>query len=281
MKVNNAVIRAGTYLIAGSLVIALAGPVLASGASPTPAAPAATPAPGRAKRPGRKPAVTFGQGKSACEAAVQTRLTSIGTTQDKVQSNHALTASDKATLLAQLSADSTGLRALGVKIAGDTDPAQLKADCRSIVTDYYWFAMERPKVRLVIAADTAGVIAQKFNDVSPRLQGGIDRAKAAGKNVTQAQTDEAALNAEIRAGLAAASPVPSMVLPLTAKDYISASEKATLLSARDDIKAAQDHFLRARADVRRVIADLKALRTPRKAAGSAHRNPATPPSPAS
>lgn len=270
MKHNHAalstMIVSGT--VTGALLAGLAGPVFAA-QSP---APGQSPAPARSALP-----ANVDKRRAACEAAVQKRLTSITATQDKVQSAKGLTDSDRAALLSQIGDDNNGLKALGTKIAGD-DPTQLKADCASIVNDYRWFALELPKAHLVIAADTATGLAQKLNDASTRIQRAIDRAKAAGKDVGQAQADQAALNGDIKAGLASAAGVPGAVLPLKPQDYVSGNEKDALQKAHDALVDARNHFKAARADAKKAIADLKAL-LPHKGAAPPAATPAASPTP--
>lgn len=245
MNVTTAVTRLSAAVVAAGLALAFAGPAFAAG-TPTPTGTPATSTGGR-----------ISQLRQKCETAITNRLTSIATTTGVVQANAHLTAGDRSSLLTQIGNEKTGLSALGDKIAGDTDLATLRADCRDIVSEYHWYVIGLPKVHLTIAADDSLAIVQTLNDLATRLQSDIDRAQQRGRNVTQAQADENALTAAIASGLGAASPVPAMVLPLAFDNWTAA--QPVLESARTDIANARDDFENARTDAKKVIADLRAL----------------------
>ena len=172
-----------------------------------------------------------------------------------------LTAADKATLLGEITAENEGLAALRVKIVADTDRATLVADCKSIVGNYRVYMLMIPKAHLMIASDAAAVIGQKLTDLATRLQADIDKAKAAGRDTTDAQRDLNNLKAAISAGTGAAAPVDGLVnfaLPLNPSDY--ESDEQNVKTARTDMGTAHTNFVQARSDAKQVIADLKALK---------------------
>ncbi|HEU5001580.1 MAG TPA: hypothetical protein VFW71_02225 [Actinomycetota bacterium] len=243
--------RFGVMAVAGGLLIGFAGPAFASGATGTSSTPTtSTVVPGTA-------GTTLNTLKQRCETAVNNRLASITTATAVVKDNQYLTGSDRSKLQGQIAAEQTGLSALGEKIAGDSDLATLRADCKSIVAQFHWYIIQEPKIHLTIAADTAAHAVARLQDLSSRLQADIDRAKAKGKDVTQAQADEGALNAAITAGLNAAAPVPAMVLPLADNNWAAA--QPVLTQARTDMGQARSDFVTARTGAQKVRADLKAL----------------------
>jgi adenylate kinase len=246
MKTTHALKRIGALVVAGGLMVAFAGPALADSPTST-----TTPAPTASTTS------HIDQLKAKCETAIQNRLTSITEATTDVNGAAHLTAGDKATLLEQIGDEQTGLSALGVKIAGDTDLATLRTDCKNIVAEYHWYIIGLPKVHLTIAADASVALVQTLDDLSTRLQADINRAQQRGKDVTQAQADENALNAAISSALGAASPVPAMVLPLAFNNWTAA--QPVLQSARTDLGNARTDFTNARSDAKKVIADLKAL----------------------
>jgi hypothetical protein len=245
MNTSHVVKRIGALVVAGGLMVAFAGPALAD--STTTTTPTST-----ATSTSRIDTL-----KAKCETAVQKRLTSITTTTGAVNNAKHLTAGDKTTLLTQIGEEQTGLSALGVKIAGETDLATLKTDCANIVAEYHWYVIGIPKVHLTIAANDAVALVQTMDDLSTRLQADINRAQQHGKDVTQAQAGENALNAAVSSALGAASPVPAMVLPLAFGNWTAA--QPVLQSARANLGNARTDFSTARTDAQKVIADLKAL----------------------
>jgi len=247
---THAVHGMGALAVVAGMVLAFAGPALAEGPTST-----ATPALG-----GTPPAARIDHLRRECETALDRRVATLGALRTTVSGNGYLTASDKAALLDQIASENDGLGALRARIAGDTDLAALKADCKDIVGSFRVYLLMVPKIHLMVAAAATVQVAQKVTDLAGKLEAPIDRARAAGKDVTQAQQDLDAMKAAAAAGLAAASPVPGLVLALQPRDY--PGNRPALEQARQDVKAAHDRFAETRNDARKVIEDLKDLRTP-------------------
>ncbi|MET0419743.1 MAG: hypothetical protein ABW022_27315 [Actinoplanes sp.] len=79
--------------------------------------------------------------------------------------------------LTKLLADQTaGLTALRAKVQSETTRQAVRADARSMVTDYRVFMLTGPKVRLTAAIDTQLVAAEKLNadEVTGALSGKVD-----------------------------------------------------------------------------------------------------------
>ena len=253
MKTHSMATRIGALVVAGGLVLGFGSAALAAG-SPT---STVTPGAPRAVK-------TLDTLKQACEGAIDRRLTSLGELQGTVSNNTYLTAGHKATLLGEITAENEGLAALRVKIAGDTDRATLVADCKSIVEHYRVYLLMLPKAHLMIASDASVTIGQKLTDLATKLQAAIDKAKGAGKDVGDAQRDLNNLKAATSAGVGATAPVPTLLnfaLPLNPSDF--EADEQNVKSARTDMGTAHTNFVQARSDARQVIADLKALKTPK------------------
>ena len=255
MKRQSMVKRVGALAVAGGMVLSLAGTAFAAGAATS----TVTPGAGTSKA-GR----TLDTLKQACEGAIDRRLTSLGDLQGKVSSSTYLTTGDKATLLGEISAENDGLAALRVKIAADTDRPTLVADCKSIVEHYRVYLLMIPKAHLMIASDAASAIGQKLTDLATRLQADIDRAKSAGKDTADAQRDLDNMKAAIGAGTGASAPVDgtlNFTLPLNPSEY--AADQQNVKTARTDMGTTHTDFVQAGKDAKQVVADLKALKTPK------------------
>jgi len=255
MKRQSMVKRVGALAVAGGMVLSLAGTAFAAGTATS----TATPGAGTSKA-GR----TLDTLKQACEAAIDRRHTSLGDLQGKVSSSTYLTGGDKATLLGEIGAENDGLATLRVKIAADTDRATLVADCKSIVEHYRVYLLMIPKAHLMIASDAASAIGQKLTDLATKLQADIDRAKSAGKDTADAQRDLDNLKAAISAGTGAAGPVDGLLnftLPLNPSEY--PADQQNVKTARTDMGTAHTNFVQAGKDAKQVVADLKALKTPK------------------
>src|SRR5882724_11738468 len=168
---THAVKRMGALAVAAGMVLAFAGPALAEGPVST-ATPTATPAPRDTP-----PAARIDHLKQECETALDRRVAALGALRATVSGNGYLTASDKAALLDQIASESDGLGALRARIAGDTDLAALKADCKDIVGNFRVYLLMVPKVHLMVAAAMTVHLAQKVTDLAGKLQAPIDRAR--------------------------------------------------------------------------------------------------------
>ena len=255
MKRLSMVRRIGALVVAGGMVLSSASTAFAAGTATSTVTP----------RPGISRAGSTLDGlKQACETAIDRRLTSLGDLQGKVSGSTYLPAGGRATLLGEIRAEHDGLAALRIKIAADTDRPTLVVDCKSIVGQYRVYLLMIPKAHLMIASDAAAVIGQKLTDVATKLQTDIDRAKSAGKDTADAQQDLNNLKAAISAGTGASAPVDGILnftLPLSPSEY--AADQQNVKTAKTDMATAHTDFVQAGKDAKQVVADLKALKTPR------------------
>jgi len=255
MDKRSLVKRMSALAVAGGLVLGMSTAALAAGVSNT-----VTPT-----------AAGIDNLKHACDSAIERRLDALSSLQAKVSSNTYLTAAHKTTLLGEVSAEVSGLTALKTKIDADTSRATLVTDCRSIVDHYRVYLLMIPQAHLMIASDATVAIGEKLDDLATKLQADINKAKAAGKNTSDAQHDLDAMIAANAAGKATAAGVPALVsftLPLNPADF--AADHADVVSARQTMQKAHDDFVHARIDGRQVIADLKGLVTPKSVTGTVH-----------
>jgi hypothetical protein len=267
MKTQTMLKRIGALALAGSTVLSFSSTAFAAGTATS----TVTPGPGTSKtgKTGKTSNIVDAL-KPTCEVAIDRRLTSLGDLRSKVSSSTYLTAGNKATLLGEIGAENDGLAALRVKIAGDTDRATLVADCKSIVEHYRVYMLMIPQAHLMIASDAAAAIGQKLTDLAARLQADIEKAKGAGKDTASAQRDLNNLNAAIGAGTAGAAAVDGLVnlaLPLDPSAY--EADEQNVKTARTDIGTAHTNFVQARSDARQVVADLKAVKTPKPVTATA------------
>ena len=194
--------------------------------------------------------------KARAHEAIERRLETLARLATRVRENRHLTDEHRAALTDLIESQIRGLSALDAKIQADTDPETLKADVKSIVTDYRVYLLTVPKVHLVIGADTELAAAVKLDEVATRLQGKIDEAAAAGKDVTTAQDHLDEMKAKVGEVRAAAGGVPDSVLPLVPQDY--PDNKPVLEAAQASLKAGRVALHEARQLARQVVAALRA-----------------------
>jgi hypothetical protein len=238
--------------VATCALVGIGGIASAAAATPTVAStPTGTSsaAPGTASSDLRLAAI-----KARAAAAISRRHTSLVANIAGVSANTVINATDKATLLATLNNDLSGLTALGGKIAADTTVAQASADYQTIFTTYRVYALALPQVRYAAATDdiTGGVLP-RLTDADTKLAAllmGVDSDKDT-PAVQAAMTD---LGTQITAATSATNGLSASVLALTPAQYdanhaLLSGPRATLAGASKDVRA-------ARADVATVMAAL-------------------------
>ena len=193
-----------------------------------------------------------------CE--IDRRFDTITKLQSRVAGAAGLTAGDRDALGSQLTADTNGLTALRAAIDGETDVHVLKADLKKIATDFRIYLLQVPKVADVIAADNELAAVARLGTHAAKLQARIDTDKAAGKDVTEAQTDLNAMTAKVAQVSPLVTGIPAAVLPLTPAQYNAGTAKPILVSSRTSIQSGRGLLAGARADAQACVAALKALR---------------------
>jgi hypothetical protein len=183
--------------------------------------------------------------RARCLAAIDVRLPALAAAKTALAGNEHVTDDHDAALTADIDQTAARLRVLADEISADTDLATLRDHCRSIFEDNRVFALVLPRVRLVAGSDVAIDAGAKLREVAAKLADAIDRAEAAGQDVSQAKLDLDMMRAHIASGVAAAGTVPGAVLGLTPADWNADHEVLTparqsLRAARANLKVARD-----------------------------------------
>ena len=245
-------------LIAG---LALGGSLLLAGAGAT---LAASPAPGGNSGPsGNGPCATQAAAVKAgatvdnlhafADCEISRRFTTLDDLSSKISGAKALTSGDASALSAEVSSTKFGLTTLKATIDAETNIPALRADIVKIATDYRVYLLVVPQVNLVIGADTVVSLQSKAADINTALSAKIAEAKAAGKNTSAAEADLATANTDFAKAIAAASPLPAQLLPLTPAQYNAGSAGPVITAARPTMGGARD-------DVKAAVAAAKACR---------------------
>ena len=193
--------------------------------------------------------------RTKCLAAIDVRLPALTAAETDVAANPHLTADHKAAVTADIDGTTARLQTLHGEIKSDTDPATLRDHCRSIFEDNRVFALVLPRTRLVVGADTATAAGARLSDIAAKLADAIDKAQAAGRDVTRAKADLDAMKAQIASGVAAAGPIPGSVLGLTPADWNANHDVLTparqqLRVARSDLRVARDLAVKIRNELK-------------------------------
>jgi len=191
--------------------------------------------------------------KQVVTARIDGRLATLRALTTAVTAAQHLTSAHKATLTGLIQGDQSGLSALKTKVSGETTLAGVRADEQSVVADYRVYLLVEPKVRLTIAADVEDAVVARLREAADKLAAAIAAAKQAGKDTTQAEADLADLKAQTDAADAAVAGKADTLLAVAAGPDANAI-KGQVAPVRDAVRT-------ARTDLRKAVADAKAIRT--------------------
>lgn len=187
--------------------------------------------------------------------AIAKRLSSLSQALAAASSSSALSATDKAAVLATLNGDVSGLTALGTTIAADTTVAQAVTDYRTVFTSYRVYALALPQSHFAGAADTmTATVLPKLTDAQTRLAALLAGADV-GKNTPAVQAAMADLATEIGAIGSATTGLSATVLGYVPAQYNA--NHALLSNARQSLATARADIRSARADISTVRKALK------------------------
>jgi hypothetical protein len=247
--------------VGGLLVIGSVGPASAAqSASPLP--PEGSPAPAARQCAMELTAAkdnAVGNLRKLGDCEIDRRLATITELQGRVTAAGGLTSADRTTLQAQLATSASGLTILRAQVDGETDRTTLRADLKKIVTDFRIYALMVPRTAEVIAADAELAAVARFGTLNTKLKARIDAAKAAGKDVTQAQSDLDAMQAKLAQVSPLVQGIPAAVLSLTPAQYNAGTARPVLVSSRTSLQGGRGLLVGAWADARACGAALKAL----------------------
>jgi hypothetical protein len=241
----------GAGLVLAAPAAAWAGP-LRSGTTAASSPTASSPTASSPTASGRR---TLDDLRSRCLAAIDARLPRLAAARTDVTGDAHLSADHKAALTADIDNTVVRLQTLQGEIKNDADLAALRDHCRSIFEDNRVFALVLPRTRLVTGADTATAAGAKLSDIAAKLAAAIDKAQAAGRDVTQAKADLDALKAQNASGVAAAGSVADPVLGVTPADWnanhdVLSPARQQLRVARTDLRVARDLAVKIRNELK-------------------------------
>lgn len=165
-----------------------------------------------------------------------------------------LTASDRATLSADLNRALSGLQALAPQVQAATDCAELLGDAATMVRSYWVWLLLTPQVDLTEVADTETDVTARLDALVPRAQNAITRAQGRGVDVTGAQAALSDLQAQLAAASAATSGVAATVLAQTPAG--APGNFSVLTSARASLSSAASDLRAAASDAGTIVSDL-------------------------
>lgn len=166
-----------------------------------------------------------------------------------------LSAEQKASITAELTAQVTAITALKASIASETDPEKIKELKQSITKEYRVYAVTMPKAAITAASDRIMHIVAQMEGFATKLAERVTASGSAEASAALSDFTVKVADAKVQAQAAA-----SLVAGLSADNgdtTIAASNTAALKSAKEKIDAAQADLKAARKDIGVILKAVK------------------------
>jgi hypothetical protein len=254
--------------------MALLGAGLMTAASITSAA-AASPSPDRAalgdhhrfcaaewRAAAANPSVETYRAVGDCE--IRRRIVTLDALDERVAASLVITAVHKEQLRkrndvnpASYEVQRAGLLELKRRIDAESDLRALRGLIADIAEEFRVYLLVVPKTYLVGGADATDKATARLTELATKLQGLIDRAKAAGKDVSRAQALLDDMEAKTGQAEALIDPVVGSIMPLSPADWNDGVAGPALRAARDKIQDARELLRGARANAKEIVEILR------------------------
>lgn len=205
-------------------------------------------------------AAAMTRAKTHADQELTRRTTALNDLVSKVADIKNLSADNKTTIDASLTAQVNALAALKTKIDADTDGATLKTDVQSITGSYRIFALIVPQVRIITASDRVVTVAREMQLLSAKLHARVSAAQASGADMTAATAALNDFDAKVAdAGTQAQAGVTAIagLAPDQGNATQLAANTAALKTGRADVVTSQTDLKTARADAQTIVTAVK------------------------
>lgn len=163
-----------------------------------------------------------------------------------------ISASEKASLSAQIQAEIDALNALKAKIAADTDIETLRTDVQSIVKDYRIFALFIPKIHIIANADRLLTAIEMANELANNLEKRLN--ETTGQDVSAQKALLISMRSHLDEAKKQAENAKTTVSSLTPEGF--PGNKTELKKAREMLRLGHQQLVLARQDARKIMQNL-------------------------
>ncbi len=212
--------------------------------------------------------------KNRADTEIDRRTTSLNALITRINAFKRLTTDQKSSFATQIQTEITNLTNLRTKIDADTDTVTLRADIKSIVTEYRVFAFYIPQLRLLDTADRLLTLTDEMTVYATKLQTRIAQAQAQGSDVSLLQTSLTDMQAKIADAKTQAGNVITAISALTPAGY--PANKTTLQSAKTMLMTARQDIGTAQSDAKTIIQGVKGIKQATNPATSSAVKTSTP-----
>jgi len=197
--------------------------------------------------------------KARAQDAVDRRLDTLANLERRVVNHEYMTTVHKATLTADIADAIAGLIELNRDIQNAGTAAELRELVPLIATDYRVYLVIVPKSYEVGASDRVAHVVSRFEETADTLEDAINRAEAAGYDMTQANRWLISARDEIAEARRTGVPVAEDVIDLDASDWEEPAATTLdeghrrLKNARVDLRQAKGSLDKAKQAIEKAI----------------------------
>jgi hypothetical protein len=235
-------------IASSSLIGAAAAVALVAGScAPAFADGTSTPAPSGGK--------TLAAIQANAKVRTSARIGALNTAIAKITAAQDISSSDRATILATLNGDVSGMNTVEATIAADTTVATAVTDYQTIFTSYRVYAVGIPQSRLAAAADRmTSTTIPRLTDAQSKLAAALAGPDAS-KSTPALQADLADMTAQIAAGGASLNGVAAESLAITPSAYNS--NQSVMAPIRTAVTTAIADLTKANTDGKTILAAIR------------------------
>ncbi len=197
--------------------------------------------------------------KARAQAAVDRRLDTLATLERRVINHEFMTTVHKATLTADYADAVAGLITLNREIQNAETAVELRELVPLIASDFRVYLVIVPKSHQVGASDRVGHVVSRFEDAADAIADAIERAEAAGYDMTEASRWLVSARDEIGEAKRTGVPVANDVIDLDASDWEEPAKsmleqgRRRLDNARVDLRQAKGSLDKAKQAIEDAI----------------------------
>lgn len=196
----------------------------------------------------------FTAAQQRVEQALAGRVTQLGALSALVESSH-LTPSDESTLQHDITdVELPGIEALQPQAQQATTCAGLRQVAQAMVFDYRVYVVMTPQTHETVVADRESEITAKLTALEPTVQDAIDWARQRGKDVTEAESELADMQARLSSATSTLSGLSATLLAQTPAGY--PGNAAVFLTGRTDETNARNDLRSAYEDLATIARSL-------------------------
>jgi hypothetical protein len=203
----------------------------------------------------------FQEGQQALEQEVSNRAVQLETLETRISNTKDISSADASTLEGIVSEEQTGITDGGIDglksvMASATTCAELITDAKTMVQDFWVYALVSPQVDLTAVESVESSIVSRVTMLEPKIESAISAAGHRGVAVSGAEAAYSDLTAKVGAsGIALQAVSISTLLAQRPSDF--AGDGSLLVGYHNEVVLAGADLRAAYEDLQTIVADLK------------------------